>query len=37
MLHKPAFLAMAARKFQNVPWLATDVEVNLCRANAATR
>jgi hypothetical protein len=37
MLHKPAFLAKAARKFQDVPWLATDVEVNLCRANAATR
>ena len=37
MLHKPAFLAKAAQKFQNVPWVAADVEVNLCRADTVTR
>jgi hypothetical protein len=36
MLHKPGFLAKGARQFQNVPWLATDVEVNLCRTDAPT-
>ena len=36
MLHRPGFLAKATGQFQNVPWLATDVEVNLCRANAPT-
>lgn len=33
-LHRPGFLARAARQFQSVPWVATDVEVNLCRADA---
>lgn len=36
MLHRPGFLAKATGQFQNVPWLATDVEINLCRANAPT-
>jgi len=36
MLRKPGFLAKAARQFQNVPWLATGVEVNLCRGDAPT-
>lgn len=37
MLHKPGFLAKSARQFQNVPWLATYVEVNLCRAGSPAR
>jgi len=37
MLHKPGFLANAARQFQNVPWLTTEVEVNLCWAAPSAR
>ena len=36
-LHKPGHLSKSARQFQNVPWLATEVEVNLCRAGAPPR
>jgi hypothetical protein len=29
-LHKPGYLSKSARQFENVPWLAIDVEINLC-------
>lgn len=32
MLHKPGYLAKSSRQFENVPWVATEVEVNLCEA-----
>jgi hypothetical protein len=29
-LHKPGYLSKSARQFENVPWLAIDVEINHC-------
>lgn len=36
-LHKPGYLAKSAHQFENVPWLAMGVEINLCHTAAPAR
>lgn len=35
LLHKPGYLAKSARQFETVPWVATDVEINLCNTKSS--
>jgi hypothetical protein len=34
-LHKPGYLAKPAGQLQKVPWIATDVEINLCNTKSS--
>jgi hypothetical protein len=36
-LHKPGYVAKSAHQFENVPWLAMGVEINLCHMVAPPR
>jgi hypothetical protein len=36
-LHKPSYLAKSAHQFESVPWLATNVEINLCHTGVQAR